>query len=137
MSCANYEAREFGIQAGMFISEAKRLCPDIIVVPYLFSQYQEISEKVYRILLQYTCYVQPLSCDEALLDVTGLGDPEQIAKKLREEILSATGCTASSGESDAAVLSAPCDGISTLSTFPLPRNDVPFSSHKVLDPQYL
>lgn len=46
VSCANYEARVFGVRAGMFISEAKRLCPDMVVVPYLFDRYQEISEQV-------------------------------------------------------------------------------------------
>lgn len=61
---------------------------------------QEVSERVYRILVRYTSCVQPLSCDEALLDVTGLtgGDPEAMAKAMRAEIEQATGCTASVGE---------------------------------------
>ena len=46
VSSANYEARAFGVKAGMFISEAKRLCPDIIVMPYFFEKYEAISEKV-------------------------------------------------------------------------------------------
>ena len=53
--------------------------------------------QVYRILVRYTSCVQPLSCDEALLDVTGLGDAQDIAHRLREEIHRTTGCTASAG----------------------------------------
>ncbi|CAL8466850.1 g6386 [Coccomyxa elongata] len=97
VSSANYEARAFGVGAGMFISEAKRLCPDIIVMPYFFEKYEAISEKVYRILMQQTSSVQPLSCDEAFIDVTGLGDPEAIARQLRAQIEAETGCTASAG----------------------------------------
>ena len=46
VSCANYEARAMGVKADMAISEAKRLCPDVIVVPYLFERYQEVSDQV-------------------------------------------------------------------------------------------
>lgn len=46
VSSANYEARAFGVKAGMFIAEAKRLCPDMIVMPYFFEKYEAISEKV-------------------------------------------------------------------------------------------
>jgi impB/mucB/samB family len=53
--------------------------------------------QVYRILMQYTTAVQPLSCDEAFLDVTGLGDPELLASRMRAEIEAATSCTASAG----------------------------------------
>lgn len=53
--------------------------------------------QVYKILLQVTAAVQPVSCDEAYLDVTGLGDPQKIAADIRAEILSQTGCTASAG----------------------------------------
>ncbi|GAX76094.1 hypothetical protein CEUSTIGMA_g3537.t1 [Chlamydomonas eustigma] len=97
VSCANYEARAMGIKADMFIAEAKRLCPDVIVIPYLFEKYQAISESVYRILVRHTSCVQPLSCDEALLDVTGLGDAEEIARRIRHEIYQSSKCTASAG----------------------------------------
>lgn len=53
--------------------------------------------QVYRILLKATACVQPVSCDEAYLDVTGLGDPEDVATSIRQQILEATGCTASAG----------------------------------------
>lgn len=97
ISSANYEAREYGIHAGMFVGRATQLCPKLIVVPYDFPKYEEISEIVYRTLFQATAAVQPVSCDEAYVDVTGLGDPEEIARYLRNEIEERTGCTASAG----------------------------------------
>ncbi|KAK9825519.1 hypothetical protein WJX74_003581 [Apatococcus lobatus] len=97
VSSANYEARAFGIKADMFIADAKRRCPDLIVMPYEFDRYEAVSEAVYRILLSTTACVQPISCDEAWLDVTGLGDPLKIAADVREAIWQATGCTASAG----------------------------------------
>ncbi len=53
--------------------------------------------QVYRILLKATACVQPVSCDEAYLDVTGLGDPEEVVSSIRQQIFEATGCTASAG----------------------------------------
>lgn len=123
VSAANYEARAFGIRAGSFIYRAKELCPNLIVMPYEFEKYQEISEKVeltmvgtsaftefwvlightvldkqvYRIALTYTKLVQPVSCDEAFMDITGLGEPCEIVSSLRDRILKETGCTASAG----------------------------------------
>ena len=97
VSSANYEARKYGIRASMFISNAKELCPDLVVVPYDFEKYEEVSEIVYKTLLKYTSRVQPVSCDEAFIDVSGLGNPESIAEALREEIKGKTGCTASAG----------------------------------------
>eukprot|EP00873_Tetraselmis_striata_P038497 jgi/Tetstr1/458761/TSEL_045146.t2 len=97
ISSANYPARALGIRAGMWMGEAKKLCPDLLVMPYQFERYQEISDKVYSILLKYTAAVQPISCDEAFLDVTGLGDPTRMAADIRQEIEEQTGCTASAG----------------------------------------
>ncbi|KAL6766193.1 REV1 [Auxenochlorella protothecoides x Auxenochlorella symbiontica] len=97
ISSANYEARKYGIRAGMFMAGAKQLCPDLIVVPYNFERYQEVSEQAYKIMMACSACVQPLSCDEAFLDVTGLGDPSQLAIRLRADIQAATGCTASVG----------------------------------------
>ena len=56
------------------------------------------SLQVYRILIRHSACVQPLSCDEAYLDVTGLGDPEQLAAQIRAEIAATTQCTASAGQ---------------------------------------
>ncbi|KAK9844061.1 hypothetical protein WJX81_003182 [Elliptochloris bilobata] len=97
VSSASYEARAFGVRAGMFMEAAKALCPGLVVMPYEFEQYEAISEQVYRLMLQRTSCVQPLSCDEAFMDVTGLGDPEALVSALRADIAAATGCTASAG----------------------------------------
>ncbi|GMH38108.1 hypothetical protein BSKO_05992 [Bryopsis sp. KO-2023] len=97
VSAANYEARAFGVKANMFISKAKELCPQLISVPYEFDKYQEISEKVYRITMTATGCVQPISCDEAFLDISGLGDPDVLVSKIRKQIEEETECTASAG----------------------------------------
>ena len=97
ISSANYEARKYGLHASMFMAKAKELCPDLIVVPYEFEKYEIVSEKMYRILFKHSSLVQPVSCDEAYLDVTGLGDPERIALSIRESIEKETKCCASAG----------------------------------------
>ncbi|GFH09343.1 uncharacterized protein HaLaN_04458, partial [Haematococcus lacustris] len=97
ISAANYEARAHGIKAMMSIGEAKTRCPNLLVVPYMYEKFQTISEQVYRLLLRTSSAVQPLSCDEAYLDVTGLGDPELLAAALRRDIQANTHCTASAG----------------------------------------
>lgn len=98
VSSANYEARKFGVRANMFIGEAKKLCPQLIVMPYQFDLYQDVSEEVYLIMFRmFPGRVQPVSCDEAYIDATNLGDPISLASKVRSEIFSRTGCTASAG----------------------------------------
>lgn len=98
VSSANYEARKFGVRANMFIGEAKKLCPQLIVMPYQFDLYQDVSEAVYLIMFRmFPGRVQPVSCDEAYIDATNLGDPISWASKVRSEIFSRTGCTASAG----------------------------------------
>lgn len=69
----------------------------LIVVPYEFDRYEYVSEQMYKILLQYSSCVLPLSCDEAFIDVTGLGDSVEIAESIRQSIVDATKCTASAG----------------------------------------
>ena len=68
-SCS-YEARAKGIRNGMFLGEAKKLCVDLTCVPYYFEKYKEVSQKFYEILVDYTCAIEAVSCDEALLDIT-------------------------------------------------------------------
>ncbi|KAF3794298.1 DNA repair protein [Nymphaea thermarum] len=82
ISSANYPARNFGVRAGMFVRDAKALCPHLIIMPYHFEAYEEA-----------------VSCDEAFLDVTDLvgQDSEQMASIIRKEIFETTGCTASAG----------------------------------------
>lgn len=97
ISSANYEARKSGIHASMFMAQAKELCPELIVVPYEFEKYEVVSETVFRIFLRYTAAVQAISCDEAFLDMTGLGNPMDLVARMRRDIHSETGCRASAG----------------------------------------
>lgn len=97
VSSANYEARAFGVHAGMSMSRAKQRCPHLLVLPYEFDKYEDASESVYKILLKHTAAVQPVSCDEAYLDISGLGDPLAMAAAIRAQIEEMTGCTASAG----------------------------------------
>lgn len=97
ISSANYEARKSGIHASMFMARAKELCPELIVVPYEFEKYEVVSETVFRVFLRYTSAVQAISCDEAFLDVTGLGDPLDLVARMRRDIQAETGCRASAG----------------------------------------
>ena len=101
VSSASYEARKFGIHSAQPIAKARRLCPDGIFLPVRMSRYQEISKQVFAIFHRFTPLVEPISIDEAFLDVTGsirlFGQPENIAKKIKEIILAETGLTISAG----------------------------------------
>ncbi|MBT8324428.1 MAG: DNA polymerase IV, partial [Winogradskyella sp.] len=101
VSAASYEARQFGVRSAMSGLQAKRLCPDIIFVKPRFDRYKEISQKIRKIINQFTDLVEPLSLDEAYLDVTenkiGLPSATLIAKKIRDKIFEETGLTASAG----------------------------------------
>ncbi|GAB2291715.1 hypothetical protein Dimus_025966 [Dionaea muscipula] len=99
ISSANYRARDYGVKAGMFVRNAKALCPDLVIVPYNFEAYEEVADQFYNILHKHSKKVQAVSCDEAFLDVTDSEeqDPEILACTIRKEIFDATGCTASAG----------------------------------------
>src|SRR5690606_2451342 len=101
VSAASYEARKFGVRSAMSGVQAKRNCPDLIFVRPRFERYQEISKKIRRIFYDYTDLVEPLSLDEAYLDVTqnknGNPSASLIAKEIRERILNEVGLTASAG----------------------------------------
>ena len=105
ISSANYEARKYGVCASMFMAKAKELCPMLVVVPYEFEKYEMVSEAMYRTLFRYSSSVSPVSCDEAYMDITGLGDPMQIATSLRKDIEQETHCCASVGISTNMLLS--------------------------------
>ena len=98
---ASYEARTFGVRSAMPALRAERLCPHAVFVPPDFSRYRAASKQVREILLQHTDLVEPLSLDEAYLDVTapksGLDSGTAVAKKIRSEIFEATQLTASAG----------------------------------------
>jgi DNA polymerase IV len=101
VSTASYEARVFGCRSAMPVSRALRLCPEAIVVPTRFKAYKEASQQVRDIFERYTDQIQPISIDEAFLDVTGcrrlFGGGVTIAKAIRRDIFEATKLTASVG----------------------------------------
>lgn len=101
VSAASYEARQYGVRSAMSGIQAKRLCADLIFVKPRFDRYKEISQKIRKIFLDYTDLVEPLSLDEAYLDVTQnkKGNPSAtlIAKEIRTRIFQEVGLTASAG----------------------------------------
>lgn len=101
VAAASYEARKFGIHSAMPSAVARRLCPHAVFVKGSFARYKELSSRVFEILESYTPRVQPVSIDEAFMDVTGsttlMGDPVEIARSIRATILERTGLTASVG----------------------------------------
>jgi DNA polymerase-4 len=98
---ASYEARVFGVHSAMPTATARRLCPEGVYVPPRMSAYTAVSREVRGIFDRFTDLVEPLSLDEAFLDVTGslrlFGDGVQIAQRLRAEVLKATALTVSVG----------------------------------------
>jgi len=101
VAACSYEARKFGIHSAMPMSQAIRLCPKAIVLPVRMSIYVEISKQIQQIFFNYTPDVEPLSLDEAFLDVTGcislFGSAETIGRKIKADIREETGLTASVG----------------------------------------
>jgi len=101
VSAASYEARQFGVKSAMAGNLAKKLCPNLIFVRPNFERYHEISKQIRKIFLDYTDLVEPLSLDEAYLDVTQnkKGNPSAtlIAQEIRARIFKEVGLTASAG----------------------------------------
>ena len=101
VSAASYEARKFGVHSAMSGVQAKRNCPELIFVRPRFDRYKEISNKIRKIFYDYTDLVEPLSLDEAYLDVTKnkKGNPSAtlIAQEIRLRIFNEVGLTASAG----------------------------------------
>src|SRR6478736_2132368 len=90
VAAASYEARVFGCHSAQPMSIARRLCPQAIIVKGHYHRYREISDAVFAIFERFTPLVQPLSIDEAFLDVTGslraLGPAERIARQIKDAI---------------------------------------------------
>src|SRR3954447_16764592 len=101
VATASYEARVYGCHSAQPMAVAKRNCPHAIVVPCHFSRYREMSDRIFAIFDEFSPSVQPLSIDEAFLDLTGTeqlqGPAEQVARTLKERIRRDTGLTASIG----------------------------------------
>jgi DNA polymerase-4 len=101
VSAASYEARKFGVHSAMPIRTARRLCPTCVFVPVRGAAYQSASREVMTILRRFTPQVEPISIDEAFLDVTGsrqlFGDGEAIARRIKDAISSELELTASVG----------------------------------------
>lgn len=103
VAAASYEARKFGVRSAMPSLTAKSKCPDLIFLPARFDAYHDVSSQIQSIFLEYTDLVEPLSLDEAFLDVTSnhKNNPSAIAiaKEIKERIRKETGLTASAGVS--------------------------------------
>jgi len=103
VAAASYEARRFGVRSAMPAVTAQRRCPDLVFVKPRFDAYRAVSNQIRAIFLDYTPHVEPLSLDEAYLDVThdlkGIGIATRIAEEIRLRIREETGLTASAGVS--------------------------------------
>jgi DNA polymerase IV len=101
VAAASYEARAFGVRSAMSMARAVRLCPSLVIVPPDFQRYKAVSSQVFAIFREVTPLVEPLSLDEAYLDVTENSWQEslatRVAKRLKSRILGETGLTASAG----------------------------------------
>lgn len=101
ISSASYEARRFGVRSAMPVARAKQLCPGLILIDPDFTKYRAASHEVMQIFHEFTPLVEPLSIDEAFLDVAGavrlFGPPREIARQIRVRIRERTGLPASIG----------------------------------------
>ena len=90
VAAASYEARKFGVRSAMSSQKAKRLCPDLIFVPGRMDIYKEVSRQIHEIFHQYTDIIEPISLDEAFLDVTvnkpGIELAVDIGKEIKQKI---------------------------------------------------
>lgn len=101
ISSASYEARARGVHSAMSVLQAKQLCPELILLSSTMGKYSAMSRRIMAIFTEFTPLVEPLSVDEAFLDVTGaqrlLGSPREIAFKIHQRILDETGLPCSVG----------------------------------------
>ena len=98
---ASYPAREFGLRSAMSMGQARKRCPQLVVIEPNFPKYQDVSNQIHQIFREYTDKIEPLSLDEAYLDVTenlkNLPSATEVAMQIRSDIFKHTGLTASAG----------------------------------------
>jgi DNA polymerase IV len=103
VAAASYEARRYGVRSAMASALARRMCPDLVFVRPRFEVYREVSRQIHLIFADYTDLIEPLSLDEAYLDVTsnhqGIATATEVARQIRARIHEETGLTASAGVS--------------------------------------
>lgn len=98
VSTCSYEARKYGVHSAMPGFIARQKCPEAIFLPVRMKRYKNVSQNIFKILYQYTKRIEPLSIDEAFLDITQHGDAYlNLAKRIKRDIKKATGLTASLG----------------------------------------
>ncbi|PCJ46172.1 MAG: DNA polymerase IV [Moraxellaceae bacterium] len=101
IATCNYEARKFGIHSAMASATAKRLCPNLLIVPPRMSRYKEASQKIHKVFQDFTDSIEPLSLDEAFLDVSGQqnyqGSATLMAKAIQSQVFEEVGITVSAG----------------------------------------
>ncbi|RKG36684.1 DNA polymerase IV [Acinetobacter rongchengensis] len=101
IAAASYPAREFGLRSAMSMSQAKKRCPQVVVIEPNFEKYREVSRQIHEIFQHYTAIIEPLSLDEAFLDVTenlqNIPSATEVAERIRADIFNTTGLTASAG----------------------------------------
>jgi DNA polymerase IV len=101
VSSPSYEARKFGVHSAQPMAQAIKLCPHGIFLPVRMARYKELSDMIFAIFHRFTPLVEPLSIDEAFLDITGterlLGEPVAVAKLIKQTVLDETGLTVSAG----------------------------------------
>lgn len=101
VAAASYPAREFGLRSAMPMTQARKLCPQVIVIEPDFAKYRQVSAQIHQIFQIYTKVIEPLSLDEAYLDVTEnlqlIPSATEVAMRIREDIFQVTGLTASAG----------------------------------------
>ncbi|KAF7143197.1 hypothetical protein RHSIM_Rhsim05G0100000 [Rhododendron simsii] len=99
ISSTNYPARSYGVRTGIFVRDAKALCPHLTIFPYDFRAYEEVVDQFYNILHKHCNKMQAVSCDEAFLEVRHfeVEDPQFLASIIRKDIVETIGCTASAG----------------------------------------
>ncbi len=101
IAAASYPARKFGLRSAMSMSQAKKLCPQVLVIEPNFEKYRAVSTQIHQIFQCYTHIIEPLSLDEAYLDVTenlkNIPSATEVAIQIRHDIFQVTGLTASAG----------------------------------------